>query len=136
MKILCFLLTLCALAACSAPLGGVPKPGRYIVTAMSTPFYKYGPAQGNADFMLAKGRALTLVKHTLGFSQVTTAEGQGGYVANEDIAPAPEPKPTPTPAPVKPRRAKRSIYEQLPQPTFDETPGLPMPDTPTPSFRY
>lgn len=135
MKILCLLLIAGALGACSTtPKGAGPATDRFIVTAKNTPFYKYGPAQGNADFLLPQGRLLTLVKRSFGFSEMRTEDGQTGYVSNDDIGPAPAP--TPTPKPEKPRRSRRSSADDFPQPNFDQPPGLWMPDTPTPSFRY
>ena len=135
---------LAGLSACSTPTGPLPDTDRYWITAARTPFYHYGPAQATgADFVLMKGQNVTLMKRSFGYSQITTADGQSGYVATDDIGPAPAPTPTPKP---KPRAIPETEYEhyfpapeRLPgdsvRPRDLETPqGLPAPMVP--GFRY
>ena len=140
------LLAAAALVSCAAPKGPLPTTDRYMITAMRTPFYRYGPAQATgADFVLMKGQNVTLMKRSFGYSQIMTADGQSGYVATEDIGPAPAPTPRPKPKHVP---IPESEYEQyLPppdrfpgesvQPRELEPPrGLPNPEPAQPSFRY
>ena len=133
MKVCRLLLPLIAfvLAGCGTPQGPPPKTDRYIVTAASTPFYKYGPAQGGADFMLVKDQRVTMLNRSFGFCRVMTEKGQTGYVPTEDIAPAP-PLPPP-PKPPKQNRANRRSLEMFPP---EPPQGLPDPGVPIPSFRY
>ena len=109
-----------AFVSCAAQKGSLPTTDRYMITAMCTPFYHYGPAQGTgADFVLMKGQNVTLLKRSFGYSQIMTADGQSGYVATEDIGPAPTPTPTPKP---KYKPIPESEYEKyLPPP--DRIPG-------------
>jgi hypothetical protein len=136
-----------ALVSCAAPKGTpLPKTDRYMVTALRTPFYRYGPAQATgADFVLMKGQNVTLLKRSFGYSQITTADGTSGYVATEDIGPAPAPTPTPKPKRVPISEAEYEKYLPPPrrapgesvQPRDLEAPqGLPAPDSSQPSFRY
>jgi len=81
-------------AACQA----VPDNGRYAVSAMKAPFYKYGPAQAfGADFALVRGQHVTMIDRGFGFSRVLTDDGVSGFMSTDDIAPSPEPLPTPQP---------------------------------------
>jgi len=132
------------LMACATPKGPLPTTDHYWVTASRTPFYHYGPAQATgADFMLMKGQNVTLVKRSYGYSQITTADGQSGYVATDDIGPAPAPTPTP-----KPKVIPETEYEHyLPPPErnpgdsvrprdLEPTPGLPILVPSQPGFHY
>ena len=70
----------------AAANANVPATLRYKVTADSTGFYHYGPEQPNGpDLSLKKDTEVTLVKHGFGYSEVTTPDGQTGYVGSEDI---------------------------------------------------
>jgi len=62
----------------------------FAVTAEKTPFYRYGPQQGNgADEQLPKDTLVTLIRPSFGYSKVQLIKGaQEGYVASEDIRPA------------------------------------------------
>ncbi len=111
----------------------------YIVTALHTPFYKIGPAQPNGpDLLLAKGDRLTMVSNEFGYSKVTTANKETGYVSTEDLAVAPpEPEPSPTP------KFRQTGKSHEPPATREEqlllpSPALPQanPQTPLPGFRY
>jgi hypothetical protein len=80
----------------SAGCQTVPDTGRYAVTSVKAPFYKYGPAQAfGADFALARGQHVTMVERGFGFSRVLTEDGVTGFVSTDDIAPSPEPPPVP-----------------------------------------
>ncbi len=102
---------LALLAAC----GSVQKIGAlngttggwYSVTAEQTPFYKYGPQQGNGpDEQLPKEALLKVIRPSFGYVKVKLQDGQDGYVASEDIRPAPATlvaeklAPPPEPAPL------------------------------------
>jgi hypothetical protein len=79
------------LSACSAP--EVAKPGAatgsgkyYAVSAKETPFYRYGPLQGNGpDQKLPQDTLLTVVRPSFGYSKVRLMNGDQGYLASEDI---------------------------------------------------
>jgi hypothetical protein len=125
---------------------------RYIVTGGNAQFYKYGPAQSfGSDFVIPRGRKLTMVQRAFGYSRVTTDDGVTGYISTDDIALAP-PEPPPPPATPVPRREptshvrKRSNVQGTPgEPLFDVN-DVPMPlpgdpvrkskPEPEPSFRY
>jgi hypothetical protein len=62
----------------------------YAVAAEKTPFYKFGPQQGNGpDMQLQRDTLMTLIRPSFGYCKVRLANGQEGYVANEDIKIAP-----------------------------------------------
>ena len=134
----------------TAPLGcSTEQTGaagnRYVVTGSNAQFYKYGPAQSfGADLVLPKGRILTMVQRSFGYSRVTTDDGVTGYVATDDVTPAP-PEPV---APAQPvahmtsGKPKRSNVKGTPEePLFDvnDVP-MPLPGDPEPRvekrFRY
>ncbi len=103
----------CVLSAALAILAGCTTgggaPGRYVVTAAKSPFYKYGPAQTfGPDFALDRGQKVTVVESSLGFAKVTTDDGTSGYMATDDLSPAPaEPGPqVRAPARTASRRAR------------------------------
>jgi hypothetical protein len=133
------------LAACSS-IPPAPGTERYMVSALRTPFYQYGPSQGTgADSVLENGAHVTLLYRSYGYSRVMLENGISGYVSTDDIAPLPpEPKPSPTPAP-KSRRSSRQIKpapgdSNEPLPGMDQPLGLPeLPSNDNvapPSFRY
>jgi hypothetical protein len=129
-------------AACSSapknPAAAGGKPGFYLVSAQETPFYKFGPAQGNGpDAQLKKGQLLTMVEKHYGYSRVQTEDSQTGFVATDDIEPAPnEPASAPAAA------GKKSGRSYGRSPGFDQPNDIPLPaeqlpsDIPAPSFRY
>jgi hypothetical protein len=62
----------------------------YAVVAPQTPFYHYGPQQGNGpDSQLSRDSILKVIRPSFGFVKVQLQDGESGYVANEDIRPAP-----------------------------------------------
>jgi len=64
--------------------------GWYAVTAAQTPFYHYGPQQGNGpDSQLPRDSIMKVIRPSFGFVKVQLQDGESGYVANEDIRPAP-----------------------------------------------
>jgi hypothetical protein len=64
-----------------------PKPGiLFIVTAETTPFYRHVPRRAHGpDRQLTKETLLTVIRHSVGYSKVQLADGQKGFVANEDL---------------------------------------------------
>jgi hypothetical protein len=79
--------------------------GAYVVSAATSPFYKYGPSQGSGpDQMLSQGQHVTLVSRQYGYSRVTTDAGLSGYVRDGDISPVPT-APSPKVAAVSSRSA-------------------------------
>jgi hypothetical protein len=140
------------LGACSStsttPSPQQGGPTHYVVKAQSTAFYKFGPAQqGGPDLSLKKGAQVVMVERSFGYSRVTDEDGDAGYVATEDIAPAPEQPPT-TAADLASASAKkagssgRSGAARKGTPDFEQPNDAALPsaqppsDVPAPSFRY
>lgn len=91
------LLTAVVLAGCArlfpqhATLGKTKHPVLFIVTAETTPFYRYGPQQAQGpDRQLEKDTLVTVIRHAFGYSKVRLTDGQQGFVANDDLVRAPE----------------------------------------------
>ena len=82
------LLAASLLAGCARELA--PPGSRFMVSAQSAQFYKYGPAQSfGADFVLPKGQRVIMLQRSFGFSKVMTDDGITGWIASEEMAPAP-----------------------------------------------
>ncbi len=63
--------------------------GWYSVTAMQTPFYHYGPQQGNGpDTQLPRDAIMKVIRPSFGYVKVQLQDGERGYVASDDISPA------------------------------------------------
>ena len=63
--------------------------GWYSVVAVQTPFYHYGPQQGNGpDMQLPRDSIMKVIRPSFGYVKVQLQDGQDGYVASEDIKPA------------------------------------------------
>jgi hypothetical protein len=132
------------LAACagpqpaSTPLAGDIGPIHYIVTADSTSFYKYGPAQASGpDLRLKKGDLLTMVQRRFGYSRVIDADGDAGYVPTDDIAPAPAAQTASLSPSLKKTRGAAAPANYDGQPDDSVLPSKQPPsDQPAPSFRY
>ena len=119
--------------------------GWYAVTASETPFYRYGPQQGNGpDMKLPHDAIMKVIRPSFGYVKVQLQDGENGYVASEDIRPADSalvaeklaPPPTPAPEP-------SYAGQQEPQFRIDSddprliAPPEPLPEpTPIPDFRY
>ena len=131
--------------ACSTsappPPSSAAGPVRYMVTADTTPFYKYGPAQANgADMQLKKGREVVMLERHYGYSRVQVADGgDAGYISTDDIAPSPHPQALAT-APIKKSGGGSRGGGRAPD--FEQPNDVPLPSTqkpsdePAPSFRY
>lgn len=62
----------------------------YAVSAPQTPFFKYGPQQGNGpDAQLQRDTLLSLIHTSFGYCKVQLTSGEQGFVAREDIKVAP-----------------------------------------------
>ena len=79
----------------------------YAVVKDETPFFRYGPQQGNGpDQQLSKDSIMKVIRPSFGYVKVQLQGGESGYVASEDIRPAPatlvaeKTAPPPTPAPL------------------------------------
>ncbi|MGB8355174.1 MAG: hypothetical protein WCD79_14850 [Chthoniobacteraceae bacterium] len=132
--------------ACSSstppPPTSATGPVRYIVTADTTAFYKYGPAQANgADMQLKKGSEVVMLERHYGYSRVQILDGDSGYIPTDDIAPSPH-QPTLAAAPMKKSGGGSSGSHGGRKPDFDQPNDVPLPSTqppsdePVPSFRY
>jgi len=65
-------------------------PKLYSVAAERTPFFRYGPQQGNgADMQLSKDTLMKVIRPSFGYCKVHLISGEDGYVASEDIRVAP-----------------------------------------------
>lgn len=118
----------------------------YAVAANQTPFYRYGPQQGNGpDMQLPHDSIMRVIRPSFGYVKVKLQDGESGYVASEDIRPA-----APTlvaeklapPAELVPP-AVASQGEEGAQFRLDSddprliAPPEPLPEvSPTPAFRY
>ena len=116
--------------------------GWYSVAANQTPFYRYGPQQGNGpDMQLPRDSIMKVIRPSFGYVKVQLQDGENGYVASEDIRPAAAAlvaeklAPPPTPAP--------SFAGQGEQFGLDSSdprliaPPEPLPEaSPSPDFRY
>lgn len=80
----------------------------YCVNTNQTPFYRYGPQQGNGpDQQLPRDSIMKVIRPSFGYVKVRLQSGTDGYVASEDIRPAPAalvaektaPPPPPEPLP-------------------------------------
>ncbi len=62
----------------------------FAVATEQTPFYRFGPQQGNGpDEKLPKNTLMTLIRPSFGYCKVQLVAGaKEGYVASEDIQPA------------------------------------------------
>jgi hypothetical protein len=128
----------------------------YIVSAPTTSFFKYGPAQEfGPDLTLTNGQHVTMLHKEFGYSRIMTDTGVSGYVSNDDIKalpPTPVPKPTPNPTASRGFFSRHfgpaSNFKPSSDPLFDvnDVPPPPMPAnpskpaapaaTPPPNFRY
>jgi hypothetical protein len=65
--------------------------GVFAVTAEQTAFYRYGPQQAHGpDHELPKDTLVTMIRHSFAYSKVRLANGERGFVANDDIRRASE----------------------------------------------
>jgi len=130
-------------AACStshpaSSAGGGQVP--YIVKADSTPFFKFGPAQpAGPDLRLKKDQLVTMIERHYGYSQVIDPDGDSGYIATDDIAPAPNQTASIGNNSKKSRGAGSRGSRGAPD--FDQPNDVPLPkqspsEEPVPSFRY
>jgi hypothetical protein len=85
-------LTFSALLSACSPAPDVAKPGaavgsgKYYAVTKETPFYHYGPLQGNGpDQKLMQDTLVTVVRPSFGYSKVRLLNGEQGYLASEDI---------------------------------------------------
>ncbi len=61
----------------------------YSVAANQTPFYRYGPQQASGpDQQLPHDSIMKVIRPSFGYVKVQLQDGENGYVASEDIAPA------------------------------------------------
>jgi hypothetical protein len=154
MKPPCFVLpALVALlaAGCASALKPVlsgTTGGWYSVASDQTPFYRYGPQQGNGpDKQLSHDSIMKVIRPSFGYVKVQLQDGENGYVASEDIHPAGAAlvaeKLTPPPAPAQTYAGQGEHTGQGEQFGLDSddprlvAPPEPLPEpTPIPEFRY
>lgn len=87
------LLAAIILSACASrgpnPVAKINQGKMFAVAADSTPFYRFGPQQGNGpDQTLPRDTVMTLIRPSFGYCKVALVSGGEGYVASEDIKPA------------------------------------------------
>jgi hypothetical protein len=116
--------------------------GWYSVSAGETPFYRYGPQQGNgADQKLPHDALLRVIRPSFGYLKVQLESGDTGYVASEDIRPASAELLAEKFAPPPPTVAEHSAREQQFGLNSSDprlvAPPEPLPEaSPTPNYRY
>ena len=114
------------IAACAGPTFAPDVAPEFLVIRDYTPLYRYGPQQGGPpEERLRKDDRVRVLRHEFGFSLVQIGDGQTGYVANEDLAPAPPsiaPPPAPLPADEKFEPLPPVEEPPLPKPDLDVTP--------------
>jgi hypothetical protein len=116
----------------------------YSVTANQTPFYRYGPQQGNGpDMQLPRDSIMKVIRPSFGYVKVQLQDGENGYVANEDIRPAPSTLVAEKLAPPPELPPPPTIADQGEQFLLNSddprliAPPEPLPDaSPLPEFRY
>lgn len=118
----------------------------YAVASNQTPFYRYGPQQGNGpDTQLPHDSIMKVIRPSFGYVKVKLQDGASGYVASEDIRPAPATlvaeKLAPPPEPAPPIVASQTEQgEQFGLNSDDPRlipPPEPLPEMgPVPEFRY
>lgn len=116
----------------------------YSVAADKTPFYRYGPQQGNgADKQLPHDSIMKVIRPSFGYVKVQLQDGEDGYVASEDIRPAAATlvaeklAPPPTPAPAQSYAGQGEQFGLNSDDPRLVAPPEPLPEpTPIPDFRY
>lgn len=117
----------------------------YSVAANQTPFYRYGPQQGNGpDMQLPHDSIMKVIRPSFGYVKVQLQDGANGYVASEDIRPAGAalvaeklaPPPPPEPAPSYAGQGGEQFGFDSDDPRL-VAPPEPLPEpTPIPDFRF
>jgi len=136
----------CSSGGKKQPAVSTTGPVSYMVTADSTPFYKYGPQQANgADMQLKRGEEVVMLERHYGYSRVQNQGGDSGYVATEDVIPAPHQQNLAS-APGRKTGGHGSSGSGPAKlgrgPDFDQPNDVPLPskqppsDEPAPSYRY
>jgi|SRR5450432_4483961 len=118
--------------------------GWYSVAANQTPFYHYGPQQGNGpDTQLPRDSIMKVIRPSFGYVKVQLQDGQNGYVASEDIRPASAALVAEKLAPPPPELLPPTIAGQGEQFDLNSNdprliaPPEPLPETsPAPDYRY
>lgn len=120
----------------------------YSVAANQTPFYRYGPQQASGpDQQLPHDAIMKVIRPSFGYVKVKLQDGENGYVASEDIAPAAAAlvaeKLAPPPPPVAPEPSYAGQQEPGEQFDLDSSdprlvaPPEPLPlASPSPDFHY
>lgn len=114
------------LAGCAEETYSPDIAPEYVATHGGAAFYKLGPLQtAPPDERLEADEHVHMLRREMGYSLVLLPDGQTGYVANEDLAPAP-----PEPPLWKSSRKSRSAVSEAtptethrPKPNFGTTPS-------------
>jgi hypothetical protein len=135
----------CASSSKPTTSSGV-KGNWYAVVANQTPFYRYGPQQGNGpDMQLPHDSIMRVIRPSFGYVKVKLQDGESGYVASDDIRPAAPTlvaeKLAPPVEPVSPAVASQGDERAQFRLDSDDprliAPPEPLPEvSPTPAFRY
>jgi hypothetical protein len=121
----------------------------YSVAANQTPFYRYGPQQASGpDQQMPHDAIMKVIRPSFGYVKVQLQDGENGYVASEDIAPAAAalvaeklaPPPSPPVAPEPAYAGQQEPGEQFDLDSSDPrlvAPPEPLPlASPSPEFHY
>jgi hypothetical protein len=69
----------------------ISRTALFAVTAEKTPFYRFGPQQGQGpDRELPRDTLVTLIRRSFGYAKVRLQDGEQGFVAADDLSRAPE----------------------------------------------
>jgi hypothetical protein len=83
-------LALLCMAGCAEETYPPDIAPEYVATRGGVAFYKLGPLQtAPPDERLDADERVRMLRREMGYSLVLLPDGQTGYVANEDLAPAP-----------------------------------------------
>src|SRR3954463_16670033 len=67
------------------------KTALYAIKAETSSFYRFGPQQGHGpDRELTRDTVVTVIRRSAGYTKVRLEDGESGFVANDDLAPAPQ----------------------------------------------
>ena len=135
------LATGCASSSKTGVLSGTTD-GWYAVSSSQTPFYRYGPQQGNGpDMQLPHDAIMKVIRPSFGYVKVQLQDGENGFVASEDIRPAPAAlvaeklAPPPIPSPVYASQGAQFRLDSDDPRLI--APPEPLPEaSPRPEFRY
>lgn len=117
-----------AFAGCASETFAPDAAPEFRVVHDRAPVYRLGPQQAAPpEERLARHDRIRLLRREFGYSFALLADGQTGYIANEDIEPAPS---EPAPPRIEPEFPSASRAAAVDRPSVE--PPLPKPDLDAP----